>query len=168
MNVVKEASTTKGEMDLRLLLKVLNSVKKGDFSVRMPPDWTGVSGKIADTLNDIIELNEKLTRGIGHASEIVGKEGKLTERVSVGHIDGAWARKIDAVNALILDLARPTIEMARVIGAVAKGDLTQRMVLEASAHSQSVVATRPRRESLWLLPTTQRCQRHAGLPYSCR
>ena len=130
MSAVKEASI-KGELDLRLLLKVLSSVKKGDFSVRMPPDWTGVSGKIADTLNDIIEINEKMTRGISRASEIAGKEGKLTERVSVGHIEGSWAKKIDAVNNLIEDLARPTTEMARVIGAVAKGDLTQRMVTEA-------------------------------------
>ena len=131
MSAVKEASTTKGELDLRLLLKVLSSVKKGDFSARMPPDWTGVSGKIADTLNDIIEINEKMTRAISRASEIAGKEGKLTERVSVGHIEGGWAKKIDSVNALIEDLARPTTEMARVIGAVAKGDLTQRMVTEA-------------------------------------
>jgi HAMP domain-containing protein/CheY-like chemotaxis protein/signal transduction histidine kinase len=131
MSVVNQASAPKGGMDLTLLLKVLSAVKKGDFSARMPLDWTGIPGKIADSLNDIIELNDKMSRGIGRASDIVGKEGKLTERVSVGHTSGAWARKIDAVNDLIADLGRPTTEMARVIGAVAKGDLTQRMVLEA-------------------------------------
>jgi len=132
MNVVKrEASANiKGDIDLRLLLKVLSSVKKGDFSVRMPPDWSGISGKIADTLNDIIELNDKMTRGISRASETIGKEGKLTERVSVGHVEGSWFKKIEAVNHLISDLARPTTEMARVIGAVAKGDLSQRMILD--------------------------------------
>jgi HAMP domain-containing protein/CheY-like chemotaxis protein len=131
MNVVKQASAPRAEMDLKVLLKVLTAVKKGDFTARMPEDWTDIPGKIADTLNDIIELNDKMYRGFGRASEIVGKEGRLTERVSVGHIDGAWARKVDAVNGLIADLGRPTTEMARVIGAVAKGDLTQRMVLES-------------------------------------
>ncbi|OYZ27073.1 MAG: hypothetical protein B7X82_10795, partial [Hydrogenophilales bacterium 17-64-65] len=97
----------------------------------MPLDWTGVEGKIADTLNDIIELNDNVARAIGRAGELVGRDGKLAERVSVGDLDGAWAREIESVNGLISDLARPTTEMARVIGAVAKGDLTQRMVLEA-------------------------------------
>ena len=129
--VASRAEASRGEMDLKVLLKVLSAVKKGDFSARMPEDLTGLSGKIADTLNDIIELNDKMSQGIGRASEIVGKEGRLAERVTVGHVNGAWARKIDAVNGLIADLGRPTTEMARVIGAVAKGDLTQRMVLEA-------------------------------------
>ncbi len=131
MNVVKQASTPRGEMDLKVLLKVLTAVKKGDFTARMPEDLTDIPGKIADTLNDIIELNEKMSRGFARVSDIVGKEGRLGERVSVGHVDGGWARKVDAVNGLITDMGRPTIEMARVIGAVAKGDLSQRMVLEA-------------------------------------
>jgi CheY-like chemotaxis protein/HAMP domain-containing protein len=109
----------------------LAAVKKGDFSARMPLDWTGIDGKIADTLNDIIELNDKTSRGLYRVSKAVGKEGKLAERMSLGSVDGAWAHHIESVNALISDLGRPTTEMARVIGAVAKGDLTQRMVMEA-------------------------------------
>ena len=92
MNVVNQSKASQGEIDLKLLLKVLGAVKKGDFSARMPQDWIGIPGKIADTLNDIIELNDKLSRGISRASEVVGKEGRLAERVSVGHVDGAWAR----------------------------------------------------------------------------
>ena len=129
--VAGRAVASRDEMDLRVLLKVLNAVKKGDFSARMPEDLTGLPGKIADALNDIVELNEQMARGFGRASEIVGKEGRLAERVTVAHASGSWARKIDAVNSLIEDLGRPTTEMARVIGAVAKGDLTQRIVLEA-------------------------------------
>ena len=131
MSVVNQSKASQVEIDLKLLLKVLGAVKKGDFSARMPLDWIGIPGKIADTLNDIIELNDKLSRGISRASEVVGKEGRLAERVSVGHVDGAWAREIESMNGLIADLARPTTEMARVIGAVAKGDLAQRIVLEA-------------------------------------
>ncbi len=131
MNVVKQASTPRGEMDLKVLLKVLTAVKKGDFTARMPQDWTDIPGKIADTLNDIIEINDQMSRGIGRASEAVGKEGRLTARVSVGHVEGGWARKVDSINGLIDDLGRPTTEMARVIGAVAKGDLSQRMALDS-------------------------------------
>ncbi|MFP5408829.1 MAG: response regulator [Gammaproteobacteria bacterium] len=126
-----QESASRGGTELKILLEVLTAVKKGDFDARMPLDWTGVEGKIADTLNDIIEMNDKVSRAISRVGEQVGREGKLAERVSVGDLDGAWAREIEAVNGLISDLARPTTEMARVIGAVAKGDLTQRIVLEA-------------------------------------
>jgi HAMP domain-containing protein len=126
-------AVTKGQssLDPKLLLSVLTAVKKGDFSARMPLDWTGINGKIADTLNDIIDLEDKTSRGLERVSNTVGKEGKLAERMSLGSGDGAWARQVESVNALISDLGRPTTEMARVIGAVAKGDLTQRMVTEA-------------------------------------
>ena len=63
-------------------------------------------------------------------SKAVGKDGKLAERASFGPVGGAWAREVESVNTLITDLARPTMEIARVIGAVAKGDLTQAMILE--------------------------------------
>ena len=43
-------------LDSKKLLQVLTAVKRGDFSARLPDDWTGVGGKIADTMNDIIEL----------------------------------------------------------------------------------------------------------------
>ncbi|MEX2542656.1 MAG: HAMP domain-containing protein [Trueperaceae bacterium] len=124
------AKTVKEESRQSVLLNVLTSVKKGDFSKRMPVDWTGVDGKIADTMNEIIDVNEKLSRDLQRVSQAVGKEGKLAERVPMGHAEGAWARNGEAVNALISDLAQPTTEITRVIGAVAKGDLTQRMVLE--------------------------------------
>jgi PAS domain S-box-containing protein len=129
MNPAK-AQSSKGEFDPRLLLSVLTATKKGDFSARMPLDWIGIHGKIADTLNDIIDTNDKVSRELDRVSKAVGKEGKLAERASFGPVSGAWARKVESVNALITDLARPTMEMARVIGAVAKGDLNQTMILE--------------------------------------
>ena len=129
MNPAK-AQSSKGEFDPGLLLSVLTATKKGDFSARMPLDWIGIHGKIADTLNDIIDTNDKVSRELDRVSKAVGKEGKLAERASFGPVSGAWARKVESVNALITDLARPTMEMARVIGAVAKGDLNQTMILE--------------------------------------
>jgi len=122
------------ELDLKLILQTLMALKKGDFSARMPSDWTGVSGKIADTLNDIIETNEKLVKAVTEVSRVVGREGRLTQRAAVHNVSGGWSTIISAVNTLIDDLVRPTTEMARVIGAVAKGDLSQTMALEVDGH----------------------------------
>ncbi|TFW19882.1 response regulator [Massilia arenosa] len=122
------------ELDVKLLLQTLMAVKKGDFTVRMPDTWTGMSGKIADTLNEIIETKEKLKNTITEVSRIVGREGRLTQRASVPNMSGGWGTIVSSVNTLIDDLVRPTTEMARVIGAVAKGDLSQTMALEVDGH----------------------------------
>ncbi|KQV61751.1 HAMP domain-containing protein [Duganella sp. Root336D2] len=121
------------ELDLKLILSTLMALKKGDFSARLPSDWTGMSGKIADTLNDIIETNERMVKAVTEVSRVVGREGRLTQRANV-HVSGGWSTIISAVNTLIDDLVRPTTEMARVIGAVAKGDLSQTMALEVDGH----------------------------------
>ena len=122
------------QIDAKLLLATLMALKKGDFSVRMPSDWTGMAGKIADTLNDIIETKEKMVHVVTDVSRVVGREGRLTQRAQVPNMSGGWSTIISAVNALIDDLVRPTTEMARVIGAVAKGDLSQTMALEVDGH----------------------------------
>ncbi|MEG4327285.1 HAMP domain-containing protein, partial [Microcoleus sp. herbarium5] len=112
------------------LLRTLVAVKKGDFSVRMPIDQTGLAGKIADELNDIIELNQKMAAELDRIGTVVGKEGKIAQRATIGSAEGSWAASVNSVNTLITDLVQPTSETARVIRAVAKGDLSQTIALE--------------------------------------
>src|SRR5438445_13368168 len=119
-----------GHLDTKLLLSTLVAVKNGDFSVRLPVEWTGINGKIADAFNDIIEVNAKMAKELERVSKVVGKEGRLTQRASLGSNSGAWSGMIESVNSLVGDLVQPTNEMARVIGAVARGDLSQAIALE--------------------------------------
>src|SRR4051794_13291203 len=124
------AANTPDTLDTRQLLKVLMAVKKGDFSLRMPVEHTGVAGKIADTLNDIIDLNQHMTDEFARISTVVGKEGRIAQRASLGAPGGSWSACVDSVNTLITDLAHPATEMTRVIGAVARGDLSQTIALD--------------------------------------
>src|SRR2546426_379623 len=119
-----------GHLDTKLLLSTLVAVKNGDFSVRLPVEWTGINGKIADAFNDIIGVNAKMAKELERVSKVVGKEGRLTQRASLGNGGGAWTGMIESVNSLVSDLVQPTNEMARVIGAVARGDLSQTLALE--------------------------------------
>src|SRR6266498_1733728 len=128
--VSRYEAETNESLDTRLLLTALTALKKGDFSVRLPLDWTGTAGKIADAFNDVIERNEKMADELERISRVVGKEGRISQRASIGEVSGAWADSITSVNALISDLVHPTSETARVIGAVAKGDLSQTMAVE--------------------------------------
>jgi signal transduction histidine kinase/HAMP domain-containing protein/ActR/RegA family two-component response regulator len=118
------------ELDEAVLLTVLADVKRGDFSVRMPLTLTGVPGKIADTLNDVISANQTLGDELARVSRVVGKEGKLSQRVALRGSDRVWSETIDSVNSLIEDLVRPTTDMQRVIGAVADGDLSKKITAD--------------------------------------
>jgi methyl-accepting chemotaxis protein len=117
-------------LDPKQLLRTLAAVKKGDFSVRMAIDQTGMAGKIADTLNDIIELNQRMALELERISTVVGKEGQITQRASLPGASGLWTASVNSVNTLITDLVQPTAETARVIRAVANGDLSQTIAPE--------------------------------------
>jgi HAMP domain-containing protein/signal transduction histidine kinase/CheY-like chemotaxis protein len=120
-------------IDSGLLLSILTEVKNGNFSVRMP-EQSGINGKIADTLNEIIDLNEKMMQEFTRAGKIIGKEGKLTERIPLPNGKGAWHKGVDSLNTLISDLVHPTIEIAHVIGSVANGNLSEEMPLNIGGH----------------------------------
>jgi signal transduction histidine kinase/CheY-like chemotaxis protein/HAMP domain-containing protein len=121
---------TADSLDEAILLSVLSDVRSGDFSVRMPLDWTGVPGKIADQLNEVIAANQALGAELARVSRVVGREGRLSQRVEGRGSERAWAGSIDSVNSLIDDLVRPTSEMQRVIGAVAGGDLSKKVTAD--------------------------------------
>ncbi|WP_405030092.1 HAMP domain-containing protein [Neorhizobium sp. 2083] len=116
--------------DSRALLEALLAMKRGDFSVRMRSDLTGVTGKIADTLNDIIAANQKMAAQLENVGQVVGRDGRTSTRVRFGLSDGAWADMEGSINTLIDDLLWPTTAVTRTITAVAKGDLLQTVPLD--------------------------------------
>jgi HAMP domain-containing protein/signal transduction histidine kinase/CheY-like chemotaxis protein len=124
-----------GMLDNRELLRILTEVKNGNFSVRMPFDQVGLSGKICDTLNEVIVLNERMMNEFTRAGQIIGKQGKLNQRIDIQSAKGSWGTGVDSINGLISDLVHPTIEIARVISSVAKGNLSQEMPLEIGGHT---------------------------------
>jgi len=122
-------------LDNRELLKLLSEVRNGNFSVRMPADRVGLNGKICDTLNEIISLNETLVEELTKARSTIGKQGHLNHRVSLpSNAKGSWRTGADSINSLISDLVHPTIEIAHVISSVAKGNLSQEMPLRIGEH----------------------------------
>src|SRR6188472_3669406 len=122
-------------LDTRELLRVLGDVRNGNFSLRMPIDKIGISGKICDTLNEIISLNEILMLELTKAGKTIGKQGNLSHRVELPkYASGSWRAGVDSINGLISDLVHPTIEIAHVISSVAKGNLSQEMPLQIGDH----------------------------------
>ena len=112
------------------LLHALQAMRDGDFSVRLPGDWTGLNGKIADTFNEIVKTNARMASELDRVGHVVGRQGKTRQRVRFEQVRGAWGLMETSVNTLIDDLLWPTTEVTRALAAVAQGDLLQTVRLD--------------------------------------
>ena len=115
------------------LLSALVSMRDGNFRKRLTVSGDGVMAEIAAVFNEVADRNLHLTGELSRVRRMVGREGKLTERLETGACEGSWAAAIDASNELVDDLVRPVSEVGRVLSAVAEGDLDQRMELRSQA-----------------------------------
>jgi HAMP domain-containing protein/signal transduction histidine kinase/CheY-like chemotaxis protein len=127
---------TKGRADgpvdeafLQDLLAAMRGARTGDFSVRLKGRRSGLAGDLALAFNELIAMNARSNRELARVARQVGRDGRMTERMDLPDAGGAWRDSVGSVNELISDLSRPTTEVARVIEAVAKGDLTQKVAL---------------------------------------
>src|SRR5277367_5591519 len=116
--------------ELSVILGSLQRMQEGDFSVRLPGSWTGLSGKIADTFNDIVAANEQMALELARVGQAVGKEGRIRERTRFREQKGAWGGMETSINTLVDDLIRPTTEVTRAIAAVAQGSLNEKVRLD--------------------------------------
>ncbi|HEX5766087.1 MAG TPA: HAMP domain-containing protein, partial [Woeseiaceae bacterium] len=128
---LREADT---ELDPAVLLAALQSMRNGDFSVRLPGDWTGLAGKIADTFNDVVTANDHMASELQRVSEAVGRRGRTRERVRCERRVGSWSAMESSVNGMVDDLLWPTTAVTRSIAAVAQGDLSETVPLEVDGH----------------------------------
>src|SRR2546427_5860072 len=87
-NAMPDKQPTDGDLDPRQLLGALRVVKRGDFTVRLPLEQTGIAGEIAGAFNDVVELLEVSTKELERISRVVGKEGKITQRTSLSDASG--------------------------------------------------------------------------------
>ncbi|KUN16760.1 histidine kinase [Streptomyces antibioticus] len=118
---------------LNRLLAALVSMRDGNFRKRLTVSGDGMLSEIAAVYNEVADRNLHLTGELSRVRRMVGREGKLTERLEIGACEGSWLTAIDASNALVDDLVRPVSEVGRVLSAVAEGDLSPRMELRTQA-----------------------------------
>ncbi|MFG2785701.1 HAMP domain-containing protein [Streptomyces prunicolor] len=129
----RNGTTEVDAASLDRLLTALVSMRDGNFRKRLTVSGDGVMSEIAAVFNEVADRNLHLTGELSRVRRMVGREGKLTERLETGACEGSWASAIDASNALVDDLVRPVSEVGRVLSAVAEGDLSPRMELRTQA-----------------------------------
>jgi methyl-accepting chemotaxis protein len=124
-----EGNNTAIDPSPQLLLEALKAAKDGNFAVRLPTGKNGL-GELAIVFNEWMATNEQFANEIIQVSQSVGEEGQLSERIALKQNSGSWTTSVHAINTLIDRLVKPTTEVERVIGAIAQGDFSQKMVLE--------------------------------------
>ncbi|WP_434386077.1 HAMP domain-containing protein [Melittangium boletus] len=141
---VRRVSTVRALDDL---LEALRAAKAGDFSARLSPENCPVAmEEVAHAFNGLVGMHQRMRDELVRMEQVVGREGRMDERASLGLVGGGWASGIGALNALIASLVQPTTEVARVLDAVARGDLTQKMALDQPGQ--------PMKGEFWRIGTT--------------
>ncbi|MGW4304308.1 HAMP domain-containing protein [Streptomyces sp. NPDC004376] len=126
-------TTTVDTAALNRLLSALEAMRDGNFRKRLTVSGDGVMSEIAAVFNEVADRNLHLTGELARVRRMVGREGKLTERLETGACEGSWAAAVENSNALVDELVWPVSEVSRVLTAVAEGDLSPRMDLRTEA-----------------------------------
>ncbi|MGE3632732.1 MAG: HAMP domain-containing protein, partial [Sandaracinaceae bacterium] len=113
------------ELSHRQLLAALRALKRGEFDVRLRDDLAGVDGQICAVFNELAQSVAELDEDVAALRETVGREGRTGVRLRSSGRSGGWSNYVRSVNDLLDDLTANTDEMARVVTAVSRGDLSQ-------------------------------------------
>src|SRR5687767_5632850 len=119
-----------GELPRRQLLAALRALKRGELDARLPDDLGGVDGQICEAFNDLAAIIGGLSDEMLELREAVGREGRTKKRLRRGDTRGGWAQYVGSVNSMLDDLTAHTDEIARVVSAVSRGDLTQALDIQ--------------------------------------
>ncbi|MGY3847812.1 HAMP domain-containing protein [Streptomyces hydrogenans] len=120
-----------GEPELRQLLAGLTAVRDGDFGTRLPDEADGLMGEISTVFNGMVDQLSLFTSEVTRVSREVGTEGTLGGQAVVPGVSGTWADLTDSVNAMAGNLTTQVRDIAQVATAVARGDLSQKIDVDA-------------------------------------
>ncbi|MGR4851882.1 HAMP domain-containing protein [Streptomyces sp. LARHCF252] len=128
---IQDPSVVPGEPELRRLLAGLTAVRDGDFGTRLPEEAGGLLGEIASVFNGMVDQLSLFTSEVTRVAREVGTEGTLGGQAQVPGVSGTWADLTDSVNAMAGNLTTQVRDIAQVATAVAKGDLSQKIDVDA-------------------------------------
>ncbi|MEW2162803.1 HAMP domain-containing protein [Streptomyces sp. NPDC007084] len=122
---------TPGEQELRQLLAGLTAVRDGDFGTRLPDDAGGLLGDIATVFNGMVDQLSVFTSEVTRVAREVGTDGRLGGQAQVPGVGGVWRDLTDSVNFMAGNLTAQVRNVAQVTTAVAQGDLSQKITVDA-------------------------------------
>ncbi|WP_344056705.1 HAMP domain-containing protein, partial [Microbispora corallina] len=127
----RSAANGDSELDLRQLLAGLTAVRDGDFGTRLPEEGDGLLKEIATVFNGMVDQLSLFTSEVTRVAREVGTEGQLGGQAEVPGVSGTWKDLTDSVNAMAGNLTSQVRSIAEVTTAVAQGDLSQKITVDA-------------------------------------
>ncbi|MFF4210389.1 HAMP domain-containing protein, partial [Streptomyces sp. NPDC001796] len=129
-NVNSMANNLTGQV--RNIALVTTAVAGGDLSKKIDVDARGEILELKTTINTMVDQLSSFAAEVTRVAREVGSEGRLGGQAEVEGVEGTWKRLTENVNELAGNLTRQVRAIAEVASAVAEGDLTRSITVEAS------------------------------------
>ncbi|MFF7446573.1 MULTISPECIES: HAMP domain-containing protein [unclassified Streptomyces] len=129
-NVNSMANNLTGQV--RNIALVTTAVANGDLSKKIDVDARGEILELKTTINTMVDQLSSFAAEVTRVAREVGSEGRLGGQAEVEGVEGTWKRLTENVNELAGNLTRQVRAIAEVTSAVAEGDLTRSITVEAS------------------------------------
>ncbi|MFF5547538.1 HAMP domain-containing protein [Streptomyces olivaceoviridis] len=128
-NVNVMASNLTGQV--RSIAQVATAVAKGDLSQKITVEAKGEVAALADVINTMVDTLSAFADEVTRVAREVGTEGRLGGQAHVPHVAGTWKDLTDNVNSMANNLTGQVRNIALVTTAVAKGDLSKKIDVDA-------------------------------------
>jgi methyl-accepting chemotaxis protein len=129
------------ERQLTRLLIALEAFRKGDITVKLNKEQDDLYGQLFDSYNQVVTMVGGMAVEVSRVARVAGEEGKLTERARAEGAEGSWKNIVDTLNFLIDSIATPVTEIGRVVTAISRGDLSQKMEIRTAGDIKTMADT---------------------------
>src|SRR5205814_1305761 len=138
-NVNSMAANLTGQV--RNIAEVTTAVARGDLSKKITVDVRGEILELKNTVNTMVDQLNGFASEVSRVAREVGSEGKLGGQARVQGVGGTWKDLTDNVNSMAANLTSQVRSVASVVNAVANGDLTRKLTVEAKGEVAALAET---------------------------
>src|SRR5438034_3379161 len=121
---------------VRNIAEVTTAVANGDLSKKVTVDVRGEISELKNTINTMVDQLSSFADEVTRVAREVGTEGRLGGQAEVEGVSGTWRALTESVNGMASNLTDQVRNIAEVATAVAKGDLTQKITVDARGAGQ--------------------------------
>jgi CheY-like chemotaxis protein/signal transduction histidine kinase/HAMP domain-containing protein len=126
---------------VRNIAEVTTAVAKGDLSRKITVDVKGEILELKDTINTMVDQLNAFAGEVTRVAREVGTEGSLGGQARVPGVAGTWKDLTDNVNVMAANLTEQVRGIVKVVTAVATGDLTQKLTVNAKGEVAALAET---------------------------